>query len=352
MVRPPQAFLDAARDYVCVRITNLDGVDLELFRFDYDLTLAILFLHHDGTVLHRYGGRNAEDPLAWMSMPSLTKVMRKTVADYRAYAKDPKPKPHKRFTIDDYPPFARKRKTTKIDCVHCHMVHDARTSWLKEEKRFDPKRIWIWPLPDKIGLVMAREDQALVDKVLPDSPAKTIGIKQGDRIVQLADQHVLSVADIQWVLESAPFEATQIPISYRRGDALHKAQLKLTADWKRDSIEGFSWRASIWRFDPKPGFGGKDLSREEKRKLKIPVEQYAFRVQYLVTWGKNAFTGEQAKRAGIRKGDVVIAADGKTDFRSQAHFHAWVRLAHAKGDTLTIRLLRNRAPRTIKLKLL
>ena len=34
--------LEAARPYVCARVTNMAEVDLEVFRFDYDLTFATL----------------------------------------------------------------------------------------------------------------------------------------------------------------------------------------------------------------------------------------------------------------------------------------------------------------------
>ena len=48
----------------------MSDVDLNAIQFDFGLTLAVLLMHHDGTVYHRYGGRPADDPLVWSSMSS------------------------------------------------------------------------------------------------------------------------------------------------------------------------------------------------------------------------------------------------------------------------------------------
>ena len=40
---------------MCVRVKNMAGVDLALYRFDYDLTFAALLMNADGTIYHTYG---------------------------------------------------------------------------------------------------------------------------------------------------------------------------------------------------------------------------------------------------------------------------------------------------------
>src|SRR5262249_942514 len=46
-------------DFVLLRMTYLRGVNLSLFRYDYDLTWMGFFLDADGRVYSRYGSRDA-----------------------------------------------------------------------------------------------------------------------------------------------------------------------------------------------------------------------------------------------------------------------------------------------------
>ena len=49
-------------------MVRMNGVELGQFQFDYDQTWSAMFLLADGTVLARYGTRNAEGPMAVNSM--------------------------------------------------------------------------------------------------------------------------------------------------------------------------------------------------------------------------------------------------------------------------------------------
>ena len=57
MVRPKSPLEALQQQFVCVRLVQMNGLDLSLFQFDYDQTLAALFLNADGTVYGRYGTR-------------------------------------------------------------------------------------------------------------------------------------------------------------------------------------------------------------------------------------------------------------------------------------------------------
>src|SRR5258707_729896 len=46
--------------FVCVRIVQANGLDLSLFQYDYDQSLAAFFLNADGTIYGRYGTRSHE----------------------------------------------------------------------------------------------------------------------------------------------------------------------------------------------------------------------------------------------------------------------------------------------------
>ena len=57
---------------------------------------------------------------------------------------------------------------------------------------------------------------------------------------------------------------------------------------------------------------------------------------------KNLFLprAEPVRKAGLRIGDVVLAADGKTGFANEGEFLAYVRLEHPPGDRVSLSVLR------------
>ena len=50
----------AAKHFVAVRQVEMEGVDLNQFRFDHDLNWAAMFINADGTVYARYGTQSAK----------------------------------------------------------------------------------------------------------------------------------------------------------------------------------------------------------------------------------------------------------------------------------------------------
>ena len=120
--------MDAAQGWVPVRITNLAGVNLSMFRFDYDLTFAVLLMHEDGTIYHTFAGRDWTDPNSHLSMDGLCKLLRRTLVEHAVHQADPKPpKLRAPFTIEQFPSMARRiRQGKRPECMHCHMVYGAR----------------------------------------------------------------------------------------------------------------------------------------------------------------------------------------------------------------------------------
>ena len=61
---------------MCVRVQSMNGVNINLFQFDYDLTWMAFFMDaHDG-IYARYGGREDHDAESHLTKPSLLRVMR------------------------------------------------------------------------------------------------------------------------------------------------------------------------------------------------------------------------------------------------------------------------------------
>lgn len=350
MVRPEPALIEAARGWVCVRVTDMRGVDLDRFAFDYDLTLAALLMHWDGTVWHRFGGRDHRSPTAWMSVPLLVRLLDDTLAEHGAH-QPIDATPGARRTVDDYPAFRSKLAEGRIDCVHCHMVHDAWHASARAAGTWRKDDLWIWPEPERIGVTLDGDDPARIASVAGESAAARAGLAAGDRLERVGDQLVRTFADLQWVLHRAAAGATRLAVSHHRDGELHRTQLELGDGWKAGTPLSFSWRALKWNLEPEPGFGGPLLDAARRKELGLAPDAFAFRIDYLVTWGPKARTGEAARRAGLRKGDVVVAIDGRSDFASVDHFHAWVRLERAVGDRIAVRTLRDGETREVEVEL-
>jgi hypothetical protein len=353
VVRPPSEFISAAKPYVCVRVTNLKGLDLRAYPFDFDLTFAALILHADGTVLHRYGGRSAQSAVRSLSIPSFVRLLTDAVTTHATYSASPSPPASKPKTLDDYPVWAAKMAKQKKpqDCYHCHFVFDVQRRQGIADGTWSRDQIWRFPPPERIGLGLDRDRQELLADVAKKTAAHKARLKKGDRILTLAGQRILTHADVSWVLEQTSPGKTKLEVTYQRGAKTLKTTIALKTRWKHGTPLEFSWRPSKWQLKPRPGFGGRGLSADQKRGLGIDPKAFAFKVGYIVTWGEEPRYGNTARRAGIRKGDVVIRV-GNARLTSSDHFHAWWRLTRNPGETVPIEVLRAGKRHTVKLKVI
>ncbi len=348
--RPSPGLIEVSREYVCVRVTDMRGVDLSVWRFDYDLTFAALVANADGTLYHQYGNRGIEHADTHLSLASFEALLRGSLEDHAAYvASKARRKATAAETIEGTAQMQRRAKEGKLpECFHCHMVNGAHDYDAQAAKRYDPDSVWRWPPSSRLGLTLAKDDQTLVEAVADGSAAARAGLAVGDRLVRVGTRRVRSEGDVQWVLEELPSKGGKLPVVYLRGDAERQTDLTLAKGWKEGTPEEV-WRNSIFIRDPKPGFGGPLLSDSEKRKLGIAADVAAFRVNYIVTWGEEAATGRAAQAAGIRKGDVVLSVAGKSDFLSPKHFQSWFRLTQKAGRAVAIEVLQGGEKKTLRM---
>src|SRR5436305_4826180 len=94
VVRLDKAILAMAEQFVFARVTRLNGIDLNVFRFDYDLTWLAFFADADLFVYARYGGRLPGDADARLSREGLLHVMNEVLPRHQARLarKEPPPK--------------------------------------------------------------------------------------------------------------------------------------------------------------------------------------------------------------------------------------------------------------------
>ena len=328
------------------------GIDLNTYRFDYDLTFAVLLMHPDGTTYHRYGTRDHTSATSRLSMESFARVLAGTLEDHAEYSRSPSPPAREPpRTIEQIPAMARKLQSEKVNCFHCHMVNDAYREQAQEEKRFSREAAFaMMPLPDRLGILLDRDDQSLVKTVTSRSPAEAAGLREGDRLVRLLGARIRTEADAQWMLDGLPPGKTSVPVELERsGEGRVRTAIALDPGWKLPSDLEFSWRPTVWGLRPAPGFGGKKLDERELAAEGLPAGSFAVRVTYIVDWGEHAEDGRSARRAGLRGGDVVLSVNGKSDFTSERHFQSWFRFARKPGETAKLEVLRDKQRRTIDL---
>jgi len=316
---------DVAKEFVLVRITRMRGVDLERFDFDYDLTWMGFFLHADGTVYGRYGGRDAEAADSRMSLAGLRYAMKAALARHRRAEKLPQGRTNPPRTAEQYP---AARRLPERACIHCHQVYDLRRESLQAAGKWRLNELWVYPLPENVGLTLDKDRGDIVARVAADSPAARLGIRAGARLLTVNGQTIASFADVQYALHRTPAKGP-LTISWQHDGRTRKSDVALPDGWRKTDI---SWRWSLRGLEPSPWVRGDDLSAEEKEALGLSDKRLAFR--------QGPFVFEPAEQAGIRQNDIILGVDGKMLEMTARQFGAYIRLNYRVGDRVTYNILR------------
>jgi serine protease Do len=303
------------------------GVNLRVFDFDYDLTWMAFFIRADETVYGRYGGRAPDSPNRYLSLAGLKHAMRVALAAHRRGAmRKANGKMQQGPTADQYP---AAREFTAKACIHCHHVYDFRRQAWQAAGKWRLDRLWVYPLPENIGLTLEVDRGNHVQKVAPGSAADRLGARKGDRFLKVNGYRVASFGDIQYALHQAPPEG-RIPVTWDRDGKTYLGNLAMPAGWRQTDI---SWRWSLRGLDPAPCVHGEDLEAAEKKQLGLADKRLALRQGNFVT--------QAARQAGIRQNDIIIGVDNKPLFMTARQFGAYVRLNYKVGDRITFHIIRN-----------
>ncbi|HYC76142.1 MAG TPA: PDZ domain-containing protein, partial [Planctomycetota bacterium] len=257
----------------------------------------------------------------------------------RAKARRSAPLPDSRAvrTVEDLPPMRRRLEKGPQGCIHCHTVGDMRREWAEEQGTWRRDDVWRHPPAKRLGVTLDRDDQRRIAAVADASAAAEAGLRPGDRLTSVAGTPTAGEADVRFALDRLGPGPVEVPIAFIRGGEPRTAVLALSDGWRRGDALDLSWRNDLWPLRPNPGFGGKALTADEKRKLDLPADRFALRVGYLIDFGPHPEDGRAAKAAGLRVGDVVRGISGAPpDFVSERHFQAWWRLHVRPGATVVL----------------
>ena len=315
-------------------MVRIDTADLNLFEFDYDLTMMTFFLSPQENVYARYGGRDAGDAESQQSLAGLRTVMNSVLKEHRQTKPRVAPKSSATsWTIRDVAP-------DQIGgCIHCHQARELLRFRRLKKKEWTPQQEFRFPPPSAIGVELDVDRGNALKSVSPSSAASRAGLHRGDVLTELNGVPVYSFGDAQFALDRAPWQG-EISASFKRAGKLQQTKIVLLPEWKRTDI---AWRRSLANHLGYTRLAGTDLDAKEKQSLGLSEQQLAFRQRDNVH--------RQPRTAGIQAGDVILGLNQVELEISEHDFEAWVNSRYVRGETVIVNLIRNRKRLNIKMRL-
>lgn len=334
VVRRDDEIGEIAKQFVCVRMQSMNGVDINLFQFERDLTWMSFFMNASNQIYARYGGRDDSAAESHLTQKSLVRTMQQVLDLHRTnqpFARWGERTREPARIPEDIPTMSAmlaKRKDSK--CIHCHDVKVAELKHAQQLGRFTRDMVFTYPAPSAIGIQLDPDVQNQVSAVTPDSPAHRANVRPGDTVLTVGKERVLTFADFTRVLEVTSAEST-LSLQIERGAETIDATLKLSGNWRR--TEDPSWRESLHVAGPNGGFWGHKLADNERAKHNAPTNKMAVLITFI--WG------DHTRRAGIKVNDIVVKFDGMTNDMTLPQLHAHLNLDRNYGDTIPITIRRN-----------
>ena len=348
--------------FVTVRVIQGWGLDLSLFQFDLEQTWAVMFLNADRTIYGRYGSRRAKGGQSgkYISMEGFREAMRGALELHGGYPGNKKslagktgPKP--RWRTPETIPEVRSKDWNKpadggnTNCVHCHEVFNGKIETLRKAgRRIRDELLRGYPMPEDIGFSLDPATRATVTAVTPGSPAAKARLRNGDRVVSMEGQPVVSMADVQWVLHHAK-DPGRVKVTLDRNGRKVAATVRLPKGWRKKVP--FLWRGFSYYQIRYPLLGTmplEEVAAGERQRLGIPNGGLALRVK---KWAPNWGNPNKAARRALQLGDIIVGADGRKGLRTEEDFLGYVFQEKKPGQPIILTVLRSGRPQQVRLPL-
>jgi hypothetical protein len=338
-------------EYVCVRVVHANAMDLSLFQFDYDQSWAAFMMNADKTIYGRYGTRSHQfDSEDDVSLEGFAEALRLGLALHSNATKYREVLAAKRggkpaFAVPEEAPMFQGKYQSKLDwdgkvaqsCLHCHQIGEALRHIHRSKNEAIPvKTLFPYPHPKILGLIIDPKTATTLKEVVAGSPAERDGFRKGDRIVALAGQPLVSMADIQWVLHHAG-ETADLPARVMRDGATVDLTLRLGDGWRENG--DISWRATSWDLR-RMSTGGillKELSDEEREAAGVAPGKLALVAQHVGEYGEHA----AGLRAGFKKGDIFVEVNGSDEPLRETDLMQLLLNSSKPGDKVAVTVLRD-----------
>jgi len=306
-------------DFVCLRLINANAIDLSRFQFDYDLSFSALVFHPDGKLIARYGSWQHQLDESETSTKSLQSALHKAHGIFKNWETmenkvDPKQGGPTPFKLPIEIPGLAGKYSRELNwegnvvqsCVHCHQIGDAYRAWYRKRGEIIPQDL-IYPMPDPItiGLKIHQELGTKIRDVQSGSIGMIAGLKKGDDIVAIEGAPISSLADIAWALHRSK-DLQKSVWTVQRENKQIDLQVELPEGWRSNS--DIASRVGTWQMRAMASGGTvlKSLEKDKRRELKIQPSDLGLLVHAVGEYGEHA----AAKKAGFRKGDVILSIEG------------------------------------------
>jgi len=322
----------------------MNGVDLNRFPFEYDLTWMSFFQDSKGRTYARYGGREDSGPESQLNQESLVRVMQQTLDLHKTGSVKPpsryEPDPESAMTPEQIPTMKQMMAKRKVKCIHCHDIKSTQLKNLRRAGQFKRDMIFTYPSPRNLGIQLDSIAQNQIKSVAQGSPASSAGLQAGDTLKQMDGQRVLTFSDATRVLELTP-ENGKLTVQIQRGGKLIDTKISLPSKWRIS--EDPSWRESTHVAGPNSGFWAVKLNDQQRKRLRIGPDKLALRATSI--WG------DWTRKAGIKNGDVIVSIDGLTSEMGIKQLQTYLQMNKDWGDTVPILIIRNGKRVELSLKL-
>jgi len=316
--------------YVCVRITRMDNVDIGLFDYDRNNAVYFFILNADEQIYMRYGGRDSQSPDTYLNLSSIELAAKQGLELHRQYQQGSLPKterPKPMFPREI--PLLVERTFARNQCVECHLIGDFQNIHRERDGTLD-KMMHLYRSPDikTIGIYLDVPKGLVVKEAR--GAAEAAGMKPGDRIAKLNGTPVWTFGDLQYYYDKVNRAAERVEITVDRSGQGVDITVALPQRWWWTDLR---FRQSS--IEPRLYFEDRPLSEADKRKHGLKPDGFASEVKFVAEFAKLMKTHE------LRVGDIVFGVDGvETDLIANSA-ELFLKLRKTAGDSVTLDVLRD-----------
>ena len=316
--------------YVCVRITRMDDVDINLFEYDRNNPLYFFLMNSDEQIYTRYGGRDSAAVDSYLNLDSITLALQKGLDLHEQWRKGTwkaAPRPEPKFPREY--PLLVERTFARNQCVECHLIGDYQNLHRQLDGTLDKKK-HLWRSPDfkSIGISFDVPKGLVVKEA--GGAAVSAGMQAGDLVRSWNGTTVWTFADVQYAYDMLDRGAKQVKVQVERRGAVKDLAIELPVRWWLTDVR---WRQSS--VDPRVYFDDRPLTPEEKRERGLAEGGFASMVRRV------ADTAKLMKTHELQVGDVIVAVDGAERDPDVNTAELYIRLRKKPGDTVEMDVLRD-----------
>jgi hypothetical protein len=319
------------KQYVCLRITRMDEVNIALFDYDRYNTLYFFILNANEDIYMRYGGREADSQETYLTLDSLELALRQGLDVHEQYKKGawkPQvPKPQAKYPHQI--PLLYDRTFARNNCVECHLIGDFENQHREIDGTLD-KVTHMYRSPDlrTIGIDLDIPKGIVISKT--SGPAAQAGLQPGDRLTSVNGIGVWTFGDLQYFYDKVDRKATSVRFTADRAGKVVEANVALPKLWWKTDI-----RYRQWSVDPRVYFDSDPLTEAQKKELGLKPGGFASRVKYVSGFAKTMKAHE------LQVGDVITAVDGVETDPDADTADFFIRLRRKAGDAVKLTVLRD-----------